>query len=425
MVDDIECYGLIKSKENMDRWTYAETMQYMRRTATNEPPALLDTVGKIRLADIEYGDYVDIFGVVLIEPPEIDPTTWVMISEGLMVRKDFMSLGFIRSTEGIIILDGGQSALPNGFDNNPVIYLAQADSEGKDRLEIRKGFIGDEGWGGLEIGELETHYKIEINPKIENPVINFRKNDSDPVVMLGHDGTDAYLHSADGDLILIASESGKKVKVGTELLPANLQVTNQVFLNLNSRLWDQSGQRMIIQAYNNRLDVLNLTGNAYIVSFDRNAGGSGLAGIKFGDNLDVAIYRRAANTAAIQGHFNPSQGNTYGCGTGTFYWSGVVCETIYRHSESSFDALDDIALLKQYRTKKIIDKNGLEREVIDIETLPFLKADPTPEDPNLSDFWDESRVSGFLLGCVKQLALKVEQLEKQLKEGCLVEREKS
>jgi hypothetical protein len=77
-----------------------------------------------------------------------------------------------------------------------------------------------------------------------------------------------------------------------------------LLLNLNSKVWDQDGQRMLIQAYNDRLDVINLAGNAGMVSFDRNAGGSGLAGIKFGDNWDVNLYRSAANVLKTDDSLN-------------------------------------------------------------------------------------------------------------------------
>jgi hypothetical protein len=113
---------------------------------------------------------------------------------------------------------------------------------------------------------------------------------------------------------------------------------------------------------------------------------------------------------------NPRSANVYGLGSGGSYWSGVVTNTIYRRYESSFDALDDLALVKQYKTKTI-SENGVEKDVIDPESLPHLKGDPTEADAKLANFWDESKVSGFLLGCTKALVQRVESLEAQLEEG--------
>ena len=44
----------------------------------------------------------------------------------------------------------------------------------------------------------------------------------------------------------------------------NLTVNTKLKLNLNSNIWDQVDQRLIIQAYHDRMDILNLAGNAFI-----------------------------------------------------------------------------------------------------------------------------------------------------------------
>jgi hypothetical protein len=119
--------------------------------------------------------------------------------------------------------------------------------------------------------------------------------------------------------------------------------------------------------------------------------------------------------SSVGSNLNPSAAYTCSMGSGSFCWLGVVTDTIYRHYEQSFDALDDLTLVKSYKTKKII-KDGIEQEVIDIESLPYLRGNPSANDPELINFWDESKVSGFLLGCIKALVIRLEALENVLKQ---------
>ncbi len=137
-----EIVSITKAIEHVTLWNYTDYNNYMRRTGEHEPDAFPEPVGKFQLKN-DTGDYVDLFNITFTDPPGTR-TPWAAVSQGLLTRKDFVAFGFIRSSEGILVLDGGQGTLPNGFSNNPVVLLAQAFTEGKDRLEIRKGFIGEE-----------------------------------------------------------------------------------------------------------------------------------------------------------------------------------------------------------------------------------------------------------------------------------------
>jgi hypothetical protein len=79
----------------------------------------------------------------------------------------------------------------------------------------------------------------------------------------------------------------------------------------------------------------------------------------------------------------------------------------YHSSHGAFDALDDLALVKNYKTKTIkkVTASGttIDAEVIDDESLSFLKDE--------NDFYESSRSIGFLLGCVKQLVQRIESLK--------------
>jgi hypothetical protein len=77
---------------------------------------------------------------------------------------------------------------------------------------------------------------------------------------------------------------------------------------------------------------------------------------------------------------------------------------------AAFDTLDDLAIAKNYKVTTITEEDGVERQVIDPESLSFLKADSEEV------FFDNGKTTGFLLGCVKALVQRVEALEKQLKQ---------
>ena len=66
-----------------------------------------------------------------------------------------------------------------------------------------------------------------------------------------------------------------------------------------------------------------------------------------------------------------------------------------------------LALLKKYKSKTVIEKNGVEREVIDPQSIPLLLAD----DPDKRKMWSQNKSLGFLFGCIKQLVERVEELE--------------
>ena len=102
-------------------------------------------------------------------------------------------------------------------------------------------------------------------------------------------------------------------------------------------------------------------------------------------------------------------GNIGGDGSGgSHYWGSGWFNYLRYKDLDSFDALDDLALVKNYKTKVVV-KEGVEREVVDLASIPHVKADS----PN--DFVDAGKLNGFLLGCVKALVLRMEKLEEQLK----------
>ena len=95
-------------------------------------------------------------------------------------------------------------------------------------------------------------------------------------------------------------------------------------------------------------------------------------------------------------------------GSTSQFWNYIDCAYYFAKDTSfiAFDSLDDLSLVRNYKTKHI----G-ERSIIDLESLPHLKAD----DPTHSNSVDMSKTASFLLGCIKALINRVDSVENQLK----------
>ncbi len=109
------------------------------------------------------------------------------------------------------------------------------------------------------------------------------------------------------------------------------------------------------------------------------------------------------------GSIYPLQSNNGFCGFNNYYWSAVYANyLLYHTSHGSFDALDDLSLVRNYKTKteqRTIKGQTVEVEVIDDESLTFLRTE--------EGFYESATSIGFLLGCVKALVLRLEKLEQE------------
>jgi hypothetical protein len=117
-------------------------------------------------------------------------------------------------------------------------------------------------------------------------------------------------------------------------------------------------------------------------------------------------------TYTSTGGILPSTGGYYTLGSSSNDWSYVFANYLrYDVNCEEYDALDDLALVKNHKSKKIIDKqSGEEITVIDMkESFPFLLAD----DNHIA----HEKLQGYMLGCVKALVLRIEALENQLKQN--------
>lgn len=81
---------------------------------------------------------------------------------------------------------------------------------------------------------------------------------------------------------------------------------------------------------------------------------------------------------------------------------------LWDENGASFDALDDLAIVKNYKTKKVKrEHEKIEREIIDKESFPFLLSE--------NGLYNAADVVSFLFGCVKALVLRLEKAEAEIK----------
>jgi hypothetical protein len=152
------------------------------------------------------------------------------------------------------------------------------------------------------------------------------------------------------------------------------------------------------------------SGGTTYVSLTR-SGSTGYINAHFG-NLHVCglydIYLEpAGEQVRCDGDILPVGAGTWDIGTSTADWNYIYANYLrYDVNIDDYDALDDLGLAKNYKTKTVT-KNGVETTVIDMkESFPFLV-----EEEHIA----HEKLQGYLLGCIKALALRVEALETVVK----------
>lgn len=81
---------------------------------------------------------------------------------------------------------------------------------------------------------------------------------------------------------------------------------------------------------------------------------------------------------------------------------------------SSFDALDDLNLVKNYVTKTITEVDPNTHQEYDVEVIDTEKSLPMLIDKD--GFYDPSRDAGFLLGCMKFEVLAWEKTDAEVEQ---------
>jgi len=198
---------------------------------------------------------------------------------------------------------------------------------------------------------------------------------------------------------------------GDVTLTGNLYCTGAIHVNTGNYIWTGSTTYLSevntgvisIKDNNGDLGVLNVS-TLFVDHFNAASGG------------DFYFYRdiRMAGSAHNIFPYSSNQGNCGGSGGSTPYWGAVYGNYILWHtSHQAFDALDDLSLVKNYKTKMTTQfhpttKEPYQVEVIDDKSLEFLQDE--------SGFYSADRVNGFLLGCAKFSALKHDNHDKNIDE---------
>jgi hypothetical protein len=179
------------------------------------------------------------------------------------------------------------------------------------------------------------------------------------------------------------------------------------FMDTGAFCFKKNGQVRLYNSSNGVLQVQNSSGE--LATLDAS-------------NIFVDYLNAASGGGIIYTYSSIYPANSVNLGCQGSHYNSVWADYLkYDIESSSFDALDDLTLVKNYTTKTVtkshpITKQEYTEEVIDIQkSLPHL----LDED----GFRDPSRDVGFLLGCMKfevlareKVASKVEQLRAQIQD---------
>jgi hypothetical protein len=94
-------------------------------------------------------------------------------------------------------------------------------------------------------------------------------------------------------------------------------------------------------------------------------------------------------------------------GTTSQYWNCIAGNSVWYKALGQFDMLDDLALIKKIRANGKVDERG----------MPLADPESLPPEVTENGLINAGHLMGLLIGAVKQLAAKVEVLEKRLEKG--------
>jgi len=128
-------------------------------------------------------------------------------------------------------------------------------------------------------------------------------------------------------------------------------------------------------------------------------------GITMGAALNMnsqAIQNLASLNQAM-----PPSADSGSVGNTTTYWNCIAGNSVWYKALGQFDMLDDLALIKRIRGNGKTDKRG----------MPLADPESLPEQVTENGLINAGALMGLLIGAVKQLAAKVEALEKKLEKA--------
>lgn len=378
-----------------------------------EPEGFTEPDNKIRWKDKTTSNYISSF---LITVSDDNDAPLIVFDQGIVFKKDLSVGGFLGANQGALMLGHG---LLHTYDY-PKIILTDA---GFDTLRIVNS--SDQ---YVHIG-CDTIYAILLSGgSLDIDEVTIVTNGR----VLQNVTTDAgIVTSGTFATTRIPNLDASKITTGTF---ATARIPNLDASKITSGVFSSARIPTITYGMTNFANQNLLISSDAI--FNSVKGTSGSGAVKAGDEFTIAwdatyvhltshnkdlritvpsgknIELNPAVDIRIIGskNFMPSANNECnigGDGTGTNYYFGSGWFNYLRYKNlGSFDALPDLQLAKNYKTKTITEQ-GIEREVIDKDSLPFLR-------PEKGDFFDAGKVNGFLLGCVKQLAQEIDLLKTEI-----------
>ncbi|MEM3731733.1 MAG: hypothetical protein QXE74_08190 [Candidatus Bathyarchaeia archaeon] len=104
------------------------------------------------------------------------------------------------------------------------------------------------------------------------------------------------------------------------------------------------------------------------------------------------------------GNLFPEACDTGVVGTTLTYWNCIAGNSVWYKALGQFDALDDLALIKRIKGNGKVDERG----------MPLADPESLPPEVTENGLINAGALTGLLIGAIKQLAAKVEALEKRL-----------
>jgi hypothetical protein len=397
--------------------------------------------GLIQFNDTGEGSAYTSLYAGLFTYPESSPC--LITSHHLIVRKDFMTRGVLKSYEGAVVLKGGlwDSEPICGWgpsSRNPFIQLSDTDypileivkyitGTGWQHAGLKCGIIytdsikkvnGDDysfPWSGgtvaadVEINHAGTCY-LNVDSSDSGTVqITLQQANSDKLVLRHYSG-DSYLSSAAGNMYL----AGASV-----ILQNDGEVNHSGTVNFNLDTSSGSGGATAINLQHSNATKLTVgtsyTGSHYY-AFLNCAGVLNLNGTPSGgDGTYTAIGISGGNCKIFGGYGFIPEG-TWG---GSYYEGSFVgnsgcrfnygyMRTVYTTGGGEWDEYDDLAIVKQWGEKNpVVPSNYDPSKKKPVGNDPFVMFRAKEGD----DYFNLNKLVSFGLGCSKALAKKQDEYD--------------
>ena len=303
----------------------------------------------------------------------LDPL--LVVDRGFVVQKDISAGGFISSNQGELWLGSGR----NDQVDVPKLILGNASAS---RL----------GGGGLySIPPVPSGETFPTGIKGKVAIRTDWWNGNPPYTLYKHNGStwSPMGPTSDFEGNFDTLYLRQQLNIGGEwtvTTPGNLDLGN---LTVHGKI-QTGGPDLIIDGQH--VQITKWNGLEVIIGISRSNDSSLVIGYNGTDNK---AYMQICGDPAYSGLVIHDGGYVTADYLGCYY--------LY-----FYDAMDDLTLAKQLRSKTVT-MNGVEQEVVDSESASFLLKEKTTESEK--DYYDLGKTSGFLLGCVKALLMCMEALE--------------